>query len=196
MVCSRAKTSFCLATSQDRGVLDRQLQLLMIAKCTCNNCSAHLEFDSQNAGTIATCPECGMETRLYVPTTPKPPSTAAEKPKFSPPQVTQLARELGDIRARSSYKTLRTVIDVIFLVAKILVGLAAATSAVGAFEAHVGSSSTTWQAVALALTACAVGAVVVVLLHAAHQAAVLLIDIADCSIRLVTAQESKAPTAA
>ena len=47
-------------------------------KCNCNNCSNHLEFDSANAGEVVTCPKCGMETTLYIPTTP--PVLKAEKP--------------------------------------------------------------------------------------------------------------------
>lgn len=39
----------------------------MMAKCNCNNCSTHLEFDTSNSGKAITCPSCGMETKLYVP---------------------------------------------------------------------------------------------------------------------------------
>jgi len=38
----------------------------MFVKCNCNNCSAHLEFDDENAGQIIACPKCGLETLLYV----------------------------------------------------------------------------------------------------------------------------------
>ena len=37
------------------------------AVCTCNTCSAHLEFDPANAGTTIQCPHCGMETVLFIP---------------------------------------------------------------------------------------------------------------------------------
>ena len=47
-------------------------------KCNCNHCANHLEFDAVNAGEIITCPTCGMETTLYVPTAP--PVLKAEKP--------------------------------------------------------------------------------------------------------------------
>ncbi len=39
----------------------------MLVKCNCNNCSAHLEFESVDAGRAITCPTCGIETKLYVP---------------------------------------------------------------------------------------------------------------------------------
>ena len=39
----------------------------MLVKCNCNNCSAHLEFESVDAGSVIVCPKCGIETKLYVP---------------------------------------------------------------------------------------------------------------------------------
>lgn len=39
----------------------------MLVKCNCNNCSAHLEFESVDAGSVIVCPTCGIETKLYVP---------------------------------------------------------------------------------------------------------------------------------
>jgi len=39
----------------------------MRVKCNCNNCSAHLEFESEDAGRDIVCPTCGIETKLYVP---------------------------------------------------------------------------------------------------------------------------------
>src|SRR5207245_882443 len=39
----------------------------MFAKCPCNNCSEHLEFDESDAGSTVTCPHCGLETTLFVP---------------------------------------------------------------------------------------------------------------------------------
>jgi DNA-directed RNA polymerase subunit RPC12/RpoP len=38
-----------------------------LAVCTCNTCSAHLEFDPGNAGTTIQCPHCGIETVLFIP---------------------------------------------------------------------------------------------------------------------------------
>jgi len=39
----------------------------MLVKCNCNNCSAHLEFESGRAGAVIACPKCGIETTLYIP---------------------------------------------------------------------------------------------------------------------------------
>jgi len=43
-------------------------------KCLCNNCSGHLEFESTDAGRRVDRPHCGMETLLYIPQAPLPPS--------------------------------------------------------------------------------------------------------------------------
>ena len=40
------------------------------AKCDCTACSGHLAFDPNHAGHTITCPHCGMETVLYLPTNP------------------------------------------------------------------------------------------------------------------------------
>jgi len=39
----------------------------MIAKCSCQNCGDHLEFDSDGTGLTVDCPHCGMKTQLYIP---------------------------------------------------------------------------------------------------------------------------------
>jgi len=69
----------------------------MIAKCVCNNCPGHIEFDESNAGQTVTCPHCGLETVLYVsqgkPSDKAPqrsPATDVKSPKPAParPAVT------------------------------------------------------------------------------------------------------------
>jgi hypothetical protein len=60
---------FCFDAVQCRDVMQ--------VTCNCNNCSAHLEFDSKNAGQVINCPTCGVETTLYVP--PPPPIPNFEK---------------------------------------------------------------------------------------------------------------------
>lgn len=37
------------------------------AKCRCRHCDQSIEFDSQHAGETVTCPNCGMETILFIP---------------------------------------------------------------------------------------------------------------------------------
>jgi hypothetical protein len=59
----------------------------MTAKCFCNQCSAHLEFDTDHAGEMITCPSCGMETKLYIP--PPATSAGAEAPVSTPAPISQ-----------------------------------------------------------------------------------------------------------
>jgi hypothetical protein len=53
----------------------------MRIKCNCNNCSAHLEFESADAGRVIDCPTCGIETKLYVP------GSVSSQPPASPQQT-------------------------------------------------------------------------------------------------------------
>jgi hypothetical protein len=53
----------------------------MKTKCSCNNCSGHLEFDESAAGSTVVCPHCGMDTLLFIPFVER----AQEKPKPTPP---------------------------------------------------------------------------------------------------------------
>jgi hypothetical protein len=39
----------------------------MLVKCACNQCPGHLEFDTKDAGRTVTCPHCGAETVLFIP---------------------------------------------------------------------------------------------------------------------------------
>lgn len=38
----------------------------MKVACNCQLCSKPIEFDSADAGKVAACPSCGMETQLYL----------------------------------------------------------------------------------------------------------------------------------
>ncbi|MCW5553684.1 MAG: DUF308 domain-containing protein [Verrucomicrobiae bacterium] len=40
------------------------------AKCSCQNCNGHIEFDAEQVGEAVTCPHCGLETKLFVPAIP------------------------------------------------------------------------------------------------------------------------------
>jgi DNA-directed RNA polymerase subunit RPC12/RpoP len=56
----------------------------MDAKCSCQICSGHIEFDASRAGEAVACPHCGMETTLFVPATDRkvasPPVLLPETP--------------------------------------------------------------------------------------------------------------------
>jgi hypothetical protein len=59
----------------------------MLVKCNCNNCPAHLEFDSSSAGAVVVCPKCGLETTLFVPTVKKAaPPQGLPIPAPAPPE--------------------------------------------------------------------------------------------------------------
>ncbi len=159
----------------------------MSTKCNCNNCSVHIEFEENQVGQTVTCPACGMETKLY-----NPKKQPQPRPKSAPKPHNPFAQSLAGIRVESCYKTLRGVIDFTFILAKALAGLFAVLSILGSvlmssFEARV----PWWQSLLMAAAAAIAALVIIGLLHAAHQASLLLVDIADCNIRLVAAQESR-----
>ena len=67
----------------------------MRIKCNCNSCSAHLEFESVDAGRVIVCPTCGIETKLYVP------GSAASQPPSNPQQMKNRKLKFGIIAAGS-----------------------------------------------------------------------------------------------
>jgi len=67
----------------------------MLVKCNCNNCSAHLEFESTDAGRVIVCPTCGIETKLYVP------GSALNQPSTNPKQQKNNKLKFGIIAAGS-----------------------------------------------------------------------------------------------
>lgn len=46
-------------------------------KCICQNCPGHIEFDVAHKGATVTCPHCGLDTRLYIPSSPLPQRSVA-----------------------------------------------------------------------------------------------------------------------
>jgi hypothetical protein len=49
-------------------------------KCFCQYCNGHIEFDAIHAGEMVACPQCGLETMLYVPQMPLPEPPEPKKP--------------------------------------------------------------------------------------------------------------------
>jgi hypothetical protein len=153
----------------------------MLAKCNCNNCSTHLEFDPQNAGQSILCPKCGIETTLYL-----PPAPAAGFTKIKARQ-SPYAQRLRDIRSATCYRTYRVVLDITFGVCQAAVALACIVYVV--FTIWTAESPSAGRVVAFVLACLVAPAMVIGILRAAHQAALLVADIADCNIRLVEAEE-------
>jgi len=42
-------------------------KLFMIAKCSCQHCRNHIEFEAEHTGAVVPCPHCGKETTLGPP---------------------------------------------------------------------------------------------------------------------------------
>jgi hypothetical protein len=59
------------------------------AKCPCNHCSGHIEFDSEHTGETVQCPHCGIDTLLFLPQLARVPF----KPPAPPPLITTIAAE-------------------------------------------------------------------------------------------------------
>lgn len=51
----------------------------MIAKCSCQHCGIHIEFEAEDANQVAPCPSCGKHTRLTLPSKPSWPAKAEWK---------------------------------------------------------------------------------------------------------------------
>lgn len=60
--------------------------MVTLTKCKCQHCNQNIEFDSDNAGATIPCPNCGMETMLFVvAASPRPaPRAALAPPKMAP----------------------------------------------------------------------------------------------------------------
>jgi len=76
----------------------------VIAKCHCRNCNAHIEFEAADAGAMVECPNCKMETQLFVP----PP---AFKPKIPPAPVSAAAAPSGGMKLQSYREHLEDRLD-------------------------------------------------------------------------------------
>jgi DNA-directed RNA polymerase subunit RPC12/RpoP len=164
----------------------------MIAKCNCNQCSTHLEFDSANAGQVINCPTCGMETTLYVPPPPAPKSATP----ISNPQEHQFppAESLKQIRHQTCYQTLRSLINILQIFCFIFAGLIALGALASIFDYSQiktavktadGEATMAMMVFGGRILLGLAGAIVFVFLAiAGKQSALLLVDIADCQIRL------------
>jgi hypothetical protein len=130
-----------------------------------------------------------METQLYLPQPAGVGATAMPMNKSSALANPNL-EQLRAIRRGTCYRTLRFVIDIGFMLAASLIVGYVILAMIGYVRMGFSLGSMGGNMVALAITALAAG-IAIVLLYAAYQATVLLIDIADCSIRLVQGQETQ-----
>ena len=68
--------------------------------CLCRHCAAVIEFDSSQAGEVAVCPHCDLETTLLVP----PISEQNENSPAVTPTVEEIERELEQFKIQKIIK--------------------------------------------------------------------------------------------
>lgn len=163
----------------------------MLIKCNCNHCSTHLEFEAGNEGEIISCPSCGMDTKLYAPppppkpiepSKPKPPlsRTIPDPTKETASRSLTVAEALNQIRVDSCYKTLRGLIDLLFFLYVGIASIVCLGCLVQAVDSTVNGYRELVKPVLILLGAVAS----VIIAVGLKQAALLLVDIADCQIQL------------
>jgi hypothetical protein len=144
----------------------------MIANAKCQHCENVFETDGMSKTEF--CPHCGKETfivgQAFVPAPANTASTASTT-----------AATLKQIRQQTCYKTLRELIDLV----QILFFVAAGLAVLGAFGGlFAGSEVPAGGKFLYAIVGAASAFILIVLGIAWKQAALLLVDIADCQIRL------------
>ena len=150
----------------------------MIAECSCQQCGVNIEFDIEQANQFVACPSCGQQTRLLLP------SKSAQKSSTPVSTSTSsLALEtLKQVRQNTCYKTLRSLIDVVAIIFFVAAVLLAVASILTMFVSpDIGLAS----GIVKLILGLIISALVAVLAVAWKQAALLLVDIADCQISLV-----------
>jgi hypothetical protein len=143
----------------------------MSAKCPCQNCNTHLEFDTKDAGQTIACPNCGMDTLLFMPQKPAKPILYETVQAASPPRKLSTKEAL---REQSAYKTGRTVVGVIFIFSVI----GSILSAFG-FAAEMATEQT--QTIGLVGAASSIASLL--LIWAAKELAAAVFDMADCALK-------------
>ena len=160
----------------------------MLLKCNCTNCSTPLEFESENVGTVISCPACGLPTKLQMPEMQPTPPRQSTTPRDSAPSPDSPAGTLKAVRARTCYPLLRTfakVIQIIGFVAAALIIVVTIVGAVGLFNVTGGMSygiGFVPNAMLLIFGFLYAGLIVFVSIVVKH-ALLLVVDIADCQIQ-------------
>ena len=85
----------------------------MIEKCPCQQCGVNIEFDAEYDRQFVTCPSCGNQTRLLLPSAkPAAPKPAPVPPPVLPPPSPPVAKDTA--------KKLHEHADQMVLVAKVI----------------------------------------------------------------------------
>lgn len=158
----------------------------MIAKCECQHCGQHIEFEAESADQFCLCPTCGQQTRLRLPGKPFANTQAAMTTK-SISRLTPQSAALKQIRGQSCYKALRVLISAAQIFCFIMAAVPALAGAFGFFSEVKGYGllADASGIIFIAIISVFWIAVFIFLAIAGKQAALLLVDIADCQIRQV-----------
>lgn len=145
----------------------------MIATTNCQHCGNGFEIDGMNGTEF--CPHCGKETSIVAQVSAPAPASTTGTPST--------AATLKQIRQQTCYETLRGLIDLVQALFFIAAGLPVLEVVRRLLERNPDSNILIVATLGL-LLALLLGFILVVLGIAWKQAALLLVDIADCQIRL------------
>jgi len=141
----------------------------MIANTTCQQCSNVFETDGMSRTEF--CPHCGKETSVF-----------ARVPVPTPADSTgyiNTAATLKQIRQKTCYKTLRSLVDLV----QLLIFVAAGVTALGTGGAICASDETLpGGKIPVAIFGAVSVFILIIMAMAWKQAALLLVDIADCQV--------------
>jgi hypothetical protein len=145
----------------------------MIANAKCQHCGNVFETDGMNRTEF--CPHCGKETSIVAQVAVPAPASITG--------VSCTAATLKQIRSQTCYKTLRELIGVVQILFFVAAGLAG-LGLTGNFL-ELGQVASSVGGILLAIIIGLVSAFILIVIGIAwKQAALLLVDIADCQIRL------------
>lgn len=145
----------------------------MIATTNCQHCGNGFEIDGMNGTEF--CPHCGKETSIVAQVSDPAPASTTGTPST--------AATLKQIRQQTCYKRLRELIDCVQILIFIAAGLVGLEVVRQLLERNTDSNKIIVVIIGL-LLAFISASILVVLGIAWKQAALLLVDIADCQIRL------------
>ena len=83
---------------------------IFLVKCKCQHCNQPLEFEAQHAGELIQCPNCSLETVLFIPSKPEE-SNRSKLEKFKPSRGFQI---WARIRALTCFLILLTLVGCAF----------------------------------------------------------------------------------
>jgi hypothetical protein len=89
----------------------------MTAKCSCQHCNGHIEFDPDQAGQTIACPHCGLETALFVPSTPARAVPSKQTPIIDEASLANFERlskgptSRKELRNQTAYSNERTIVN-------------------------------------------------------------------------------------